>query len=282
MLKQNANINNKMKVQVLCATMHQTDLSKYKEMNIQSDVIFSNQANYHDYIEEIINGNIVKMITTPYRGVGNNRNTALLHSNGDILMFSDDDMVYKDGYVDGVIKAYESLPDADMIIFHCNINSNLKTPDIEKISRVRVWNFMRYGTVRFTIKRESLLRYNMVFSQLFGGGTRYCAGEDNLFLREALKKNLKVYSHPFSIASINHGESTWFKGFNEKYFFDKGAWLENAFPFLKHLLVWYFVFKFYKKTELNIIDVFKLHYAGMRAFRKGANYDEYKNRVNNY
>lgn len=265
-----------MKVEVLCTTMYQKDLSKFKEMNIQTDVVFANQDDRHEYREEIIKGCSVKMITTPYRGVGKNRNAALLHSNGDILMFSDDDMVYVDGYADGVIKAFENLPNADMIIFHCTTNSNRNTPDINKIARVRLWNFMRYGTYSFVIRKESVIRYNMNFSQLFGGGTRYCAGEDNLFLRDALKKDLKVYSHPFTIAAVNHGESTWFKGFNEKYFFDNGAWLEAAFPYLKHPLVWYFVFKFFKKTKLSMKDILKLHYQGMEVFRKGLSYDEWK------
>ncbi|MBZ9689215.1 glycosyltransferase family 2 protein [Clostridium estertheticum] len=265
-----------MKVEVLCATMHQTDLSKYKEMNIQTDAIFSNQADRHEYNEENINNYNVKMITTRSRGVGKNRNIGLLYSSADILMFSDDDMIYMDGYEEGVAEAFRRLPDADMIIFHCLTNSNRGTPNINKITKVRLWNFMRYGTFSFVIKKEAILKYNLNFSQLFGGGCRYCAGEDNLFLRDALKKNLKVYSHPFTIASVNHGASTWFEGFNEKYFYDNGAWLQTAFPILKHLLVWYFILKFANRTDLGKIETYKLQYAGMKAFKKGLSYYEWK------
>jgi len=262
-----------MKVEVLCATMHQKDLSKYYKMNIQTDVVFANQADGHEYVEQIIDRNNVKMITTPYRGVGKNRNMALLYSSADILMFSDDDMVYMDGYEAGVVEAFERLPDADMIIFHCLTNSDRGTPNINKISRVRLWNFMRYGTFSFVIRKEAVLKYNLNFTQLFGGGSRYCAGEDNLFLREALKKNLKIYSHPFTIAAVNHETSTWFEGFNKKFFYDNGAWLQTAFPILKHLLVWYFVFKFANRTDLSRTAIYKLQYAGMKAFKKGSSYD---------
>lgn len=266
------------KIEVLCVTMHQKDLSKYKEMNIQTDAVFANQDDRHEYVEEKIDNNSVKMITTPYRGVGKNRNTALLHSSADILMFSDDDVVYLDGYAAGVVKAFERLPEADMIIFNCFKHSNNSRPAIKKVSKVRLWNFMRYGTVRFVIKKEAVLKYNLNFSQLFGGGARYCSGEDNLFLREALRKNMKVYSYPFTILSIKPGSSTWFEGYDKKYFFDNGAWLQAAFPVLKHLLVWYFVFKFTKRTDLSRIEILTLQYAGMKAFRKGLNYDEWMKR----
>lgn len=270
-----------MKVEVLCVTMHQTDLSKYKKMNIQTDIVFTNQADRHEYFEEMIDGNSVKMITTPYQGVGKNRNLGLLYSFADILMFSDDDMVFIDGYEKGVVEAFARLPKADMIVFNCNTNSDRITPNINKIAKLRLWNFMRYGTISFAIKKEAVLKYNLNFSQLFGGGSRYCAGEDSLFLREALKKNLKVYSHPFTIGSVNHETSTWFEGFNEKYFYDKGAWLQIAFPVLKHLLVWYFVFKFANIKDLSINDIYKLEYSGMKAFKKGLSYDEWEKEASN-
>ena len=266
-----------MKVEVLCATMHQSDCRKYTEMNIQSDVVFANQADSFQFTEEYINGNSVKMVTTPYRGAGRNRNVGLLYSSGEVLMFADDDMIYEDGYVEGVIEAFNSLPDADMIIFNCVSDLARNPPRIEKISRVRLWNFMRYGTVGFVLKKESLLKSNIYFSELFGGGARYCGGEDNLFLRSILKKKLNVYSHPYIIAHLKNRESTWFRGYNERFFFDNGAWLEITFPILKHILVWYFVFKFTRQTSLNKYDILKLQYEGMKAFRKGKNFAGFDN-----
>ncbi len=264
-----------MKVEVLCVTMHQKGLDKYEEMNIQSDVVFANQADRHSYEEAMIDGNRVKMITTPYRGVGNNRNMAILHATGDILMFADDDVIYSDGYAKGVIEAFESVPDADMMVFHCTTNSDRGMPDIDAVKRVRIWNSMRYGTFCFVIKKESLLKNNLNFTQLFGGGSRYCAGEDNLFMRDALKRGLKVYAHPFTIAFVKQDESTWFKGYDEKFFFDNGAWLNATFPVLKHLLVWYFVLNFSKRTDLGRNKILKLQYAGIEAFEKGISYKEW-------
>jgi glycosyltransferase involved in cell wall biosynthesis len=263
-----------MEVEVLCATMHQVDLSKYKAMNIQTDAVFSNQADRHEYVEELIDGNKVKFVTTPYRGVGMNRNLGLLYSSADILMFADDDMVYVDGYRDGVLGAFDELADADMIIF--NYTSNSGNYMVKKAGRARLWNSMRFGTPNFAIKRESLLKYNLNFSQLFGGGSRYCSGEDNLFLRDAMKSGMKVYTHPYVIANINDSPSTWFRGFDEKYIFDNGAMIRVAFPLLRHIAVLYFALRFAKMSKLSVPETYKLEYAGMKAFKKGLSYDEWK------
>jgi len=265
-----------MKVEILCAVMHQKDLSKYREMNMKTNAVFSNQAEVNSYDEEIIGGNIVKMITTPYRGVGRNRNLGILYSSGDILIFSDDDLVYSDGFEKGVLAAFGSLPDADMIIFNCTSDEERKVPAIDRISRAWIGNSMRYGTYRFAIKKESLQKCSLRFSELFGGGSRYCSGEDNLFVREVLGKGMKVYLHPFTIAHVSHGPSTWFEGFNEKYIFDNGALMQAAFPALRHIVVWYFAYKFAKRSRLGILRTTVLEYAGMKAFRRGQSYDEWR------
>ncbi len=50
----------------------------------------------------------------------------------------------------------------------------------------------------------------------------YSWGEDTLFLKELIEKGLKLYKSPIRIASVDMSDSTWFKGYNEKYFKDKG------------------------------------------------------------
>ena len=61
-------------------------------------------------------------------------------------------------------------------------------------------------------------------------------GEDTLFLKELIEKGLKLYKSPIRIASVDMSDSTWFKGYNEKYFKDKGALIEAAYPRISGLL----------------------------------------------
>ena len=101
------------KFEILCVTMHQTDFSKIGEMNIHSDVVFANQADRNDYAETTFDGHRARMVTTTQRGVGRNRNLALLYAEGDYLLFADDDMVYADDCPEQVVRAFEELPEAD-------------------------------------------------------------------------------------------------------------------------------------------------------------------------
>ena len=109
------------RVEVVCVTMGQKDLTIAEKMHITGDAVFGNQADGFRKEVQTRDGQTVKMITTDTRGVGVNRNIALLHATGDILLFADDDICYADGYADGVRRAYAQHPDADMILFSLDI-----------------------------------------------------------------------------------------------------------------------------------------------------------------
>lgn len=212
-----------MKVQVLVAAMHQKDHSLLEKMNIQSDAIVANQCD-HDSIENFEwNGHKIRYLNFAERGVGLNRNNALMRADGDICLFADDDMVYTDDYVQVVTKAFEQCPDADVLIF--NLIEPVKTRCvIEKISRVNFLNFLRYGTARVAVKKESVRKHGIYFNQCFGGGTEHCHGEDNLFLAACLQKGLKMYAIPAYIAELTEERpSSWNTGYDEKYLRDQGV-----------------------------------------------------------
>ncbi len=266
------------RVEVLVATMKQNDLFKYRQMNIQTDAVLANQADRTEYIEEQINGKAVKMITTAKKGVGMNRNIALIYSSADICLLSDDDVVYVEDYEKVIIKAFEKIPEADVIIFNVNnLNEERADPEqIKKIHRVRLYNFIRYGAPNIAFRRESIIRNNVWFSLLFGGGTKYSSGEDSLFLRDIMKKGLKIYAFPEKIADVENVTSTWFAGHNEKYLFDHGAWLSASFPILKYLGAFFYMFKFRHNLKLSCIKILKLMISGMKAYKKDITYKEWR------
>ena len=211
-----------MKVQVLVAAMHQTDTSLLEKMNIQSDAIIANQCDRNSIDDFMWNNNHIRYLNFAERGVGLNRNNALMRADGDICLFGDDDMRYRDGYADLVIRAFEAQPDADVLIF--NLYEPVKTRYVnEKTSRVRFYNFLRYGTARVAIRTESVRKHGIYFNQCFGGGTEHCHGEDNLFLADCLRKGLKLYAVPVEIAELTEERpSSWNTGYDEKYLRDQG------------------------------------------------------------
>ena len=84
---------------------------------------------------------------------------------------------------------------------------------------------------------------NIVFHRMFGGGSKYSCGEDTIFLQDCIKKRLKVYTCTSTIGSVNCDQSTWFQGYTDKYFFDKGVLYKYLYPNLAKALSVYHVLK---------------------------------------
>lgn len=211
-----------MKVQVLVAAMNQKDHKLLEKMNIQSDVIVGNQCDYNS-VECFKYGEYDAMyLNFNERGVGLNRNNALMRASADICLFADDDMVYMDGYDLLVAKAFEDHPDADLIVFNL-IEKKPTRYIITKEHRVRYHNYLRYGTARVAIRLSSVRNNGVYFNQCFGGGTAHAHGEDNIFLTDCLKCGLKIYAVPVAIAELTEERlSTWNSGYDEKYLQDQG------------------------------------------------------------
>lgn len=259
------------KVEVLVACMNQCDDNLYKEMNLHTDAVLANQCDEYSYKEyNQDDGNTVKLVSTFDRGVGKNRNKALLFATGEYLLCSDQDMIYVDDYPQIVENAFAKCPKADIIVFNLEyLNRFTRGRKLDsKFKRVHLWNCMRYGTARVAMRKSALDKHALYFSTLYGGGAKYSSGEDSLFIREAIRKGLNMYASPEIIAKVKQEESSWFKGYTEKYFMDKGVLIANAFPFLKHFLVYYFAYGMRKLTpEFGFSQICKLMKKGFREYK---------------
>lgn len=212
-----------MRVQVLIATMNQQDHSLLEKMNIQSNAIVGNQCDYDEVEHFSYHGHDIGWYSFAERGVGLNRNNALMRANADIGLFADDDMVYVKSYPEIVKKAFEEIPDADVIIFDLKYPRGGRPP-ITKIQRLNRRSGMRFGAARFAVRLSRIHLNGVSFNLCFGGGAKYSSGEDTLFLNDCFDKKLKVYTYPAVIAHLHdERESTWFQGYNDKFFFDKGV-----------------------------------------------------------
>lgn len=264
-----------MRVEVLVATMHQKDFSLYKKMNIQTDAVFANQDDRYEYCEETIDSNAVKMITTGLKGSSQNRIISLLHSDADICLLADDDIIYSDGYEAEVLKAFNKLHDADIIIFNA-FNTTTNKPIGNYINEIRRLRFYRsYGSIQIAFKRNSISRKNIWFHPQLCAGQMYSSGEDSLFIREAIKKGLKIYLYPYLLTNYSCVTSSWFTGYNREYFFNKGAFLSATFPITKYFGAIYFAFKFKKLTNLSLADIFGLMVKGMHGFANSVSFEEW-------
>ena len=218
-----------MNIQILIATMNQTDHTILDRMNIQTDAIVGNQCGKNEIKDFAYKDQSIKWLSFKERGVGLNRNNVLMRATSDIIMFADDDMVFTDHYEEIIAEAYKKLPHADVIIFDLQYPDRPRKP-ITKIERLTARKCMRFGAARISAKLESLRIHGISFNLCFGGGARFSSGEDSLFLMECIRKGLKIYSYPVVIAKLIERKSTWFVGYNDKYFFDKGVLFSLLYP----------------------------------------------------
>ena len=255
-----------MKLQVLAVTMHREDLSIAEQMNIRCDALIANQADRDETITCDTPHGEWRMITTATRGVGRNRNVGLDAADGDILLLSDDDVTYRDDMPAQVIQAFADNPQADVIIFGMDMvrDGQVFETRQEPFHRVRVWNAMKYGTYRIALRREALERAHIRFHESFGGGCPFSAGEDSLFIKSCLDKKLHIYAHPYVLGTCCKDQSSWFVGYNEKYFYDKGVLVRHLFPHTAYLMALYFGLCFKRETKLGAWQRLKLVYAGVR------------------
>ena len=212
-----------MRVQVLASVMNEEPAALLERMRLESDAVIINQCHRLGLENITYKGHQVQFFSFPDRGVGRSRNEAILRAEGDICLFSDADIVYEPGYAEKISAEFERNPHADMILFNITVEESRRTYHITRRGRVRWYNCGRYGAVSFAIRRESLLSSGVTFSLLFGGGARYGSGEDSLFLKEFMDKGYAVYTAPVTIGRETAGESTWFSGYDEKFFRDKGV-----------------------------------------------------------
>lgn len=233
-----------MTVQVLVATMHQTDYSLLEKMNIQTDVIVVNQGNTDGVERFPFRGHSVLWISMKERGVGVSRNTALMRATGDILLFADDDVCYKDGYADVLVSFFDNHPNADFATFNLESQNKERTEKLTlKDYRLHWYNSMKFGTFRLAVRKKAIQRTRVCFSLLFGGGAVYQAGEDSVFIQECLKKGLHGIASSLHIGTVLQETSTWFRGYDEKYYYDRGVLMKQVFGIMAYPLTMAYILK---------------------------------------
>lgn len=269
-----------MKLEVLLSVMNLNNKNYLSEMNINSDVIVVNQSKKWNYKEYKYNNKKIREISANEKGVGLSRNTALMRSNGDVVQFADEDMIFVDNYEDIILEEYNKNIKADIILFNVkSLNEKRPTYNIKNNKRVHLYECLRYGAVMISGKRNRMLEKNLSFSLLFGGGARFSSGEDSLFLYEAIKKGLKVYAVNKTIGYVKQEDSTWFKGYNDNFFIDKGAFFYVLSPMFCKVIALYFILKNHHKikSSYSFFKEYLLILDGIKKMREGNLYEE-----NNY
>lgn len=204
-----------MDFEVLLSCMNESDFSVIERSNLKK--VPATVVNQCDTDEESEEG-VHRMYKSTLRGLSVSRNTALEKSRGDICLLSDDDEVFRSDLESAVLKAYREQPEADVIIFKM---SNYPCKLGSKPKKLKKLDLLKVSSWQISFKTAAV-KGKIRFDTRLGAGTENGAGEENKFLLDCRKAGLEIYYVPVEIASVAQENSTWFSGYNERFFFNRG------------------------------------------------------------
>jgi hypothetical protein len=190
----------------------------------------------------------------------------LQYAKADIVIIADDDIRYVDNYSEMLLKAYELHKNTDIITF--KVSEDRKYfPNEKRLNKLLVHKVI---SREISMKLE-FVKYNK-FNILFGTGSSYYHhGEENIFLTECIKKHGDIRYIPLKLASLieNGRPSTWFNGFDKKYFIDQGALYYELSHFLALPYVLQFALRKYKlyKTRISFFQAVYFMLYGIRQYK---------------
>ena len=259
-----------MAVELLISCVNKEPRELAEKMHLASHAVIVNQCDAETAAKcetetfQVAGGSVTALYRNE-RGVGRSRNLALEKSGQAICVFSDEDIVYVDDYAKRIEDEFAAHPEADILLFQVEVDPSRKTYQNDAFGPVSKWNCGRYPAYSMAFRRDKLLESGAKFSLLFGGGAPYSNGEDSLFIRDCLKAGLKAYKTPVCIGEEIPRPSTWFSGYHEKFFFDRGVLYH--FLYGKAAKIWGFRFVFTKKkvmcTEIPWRKALRLLYDGI-------------------
>lgn len=235
--------NNIPRLEVMVSAVDQNTTTLAAAMNLQSDAIIVNQCHEFAYSEYVYRTHLIRCFHCDERGVGKSRNITITHAKADIILFSDEDILYREGYEADILKEFDEHPEADMILFNIKQAEGRETYYSRKYGRVRWFNCGRYPAYSIAVRRQALLKSGVTFSQLFGGGARYSNGEDSLFLKQCLNKGIRIYHTNINLGKEIQRKSTWFEGYTDKFFYDRGVLYHYLYGHMALIFGLRFIFK---------------------------------------
>ncbi len=250
----------------IVAALNENPKTLAARMHLGCDAVIVNQC-HEDRVDFFqYEDHLIRVICSSARGVGRSRNQGLLLAESEIVLIGDEDIVYRDGYAESVVREFRDHPEADVILFNVTQSAGRETYRNKDHGRVHLWNCGRYPAYSIALRMAKQQEANVWFSLLFGGGARYAAGEDSLFLADCLKKGLKLYRSPVCLGEETARDSTWFTGYNDKFFRDRGTLYHALYGWMAGLLALRFLYKNRREwlADRSFGSAFRLMREGMR------------------
>lgn len=171
----------------------------------------------------------VKIYRFNQTGQSLNRNNAIDHCTSDLILNSDDDLVYSEEGLKAVIEAFEQNPDVDVSTFIAEMPwEPIYPPAACRLGEPLPKDYW-VATFNIAFRRASV--GNLRFHPEFGLGSRYLHGaEDELFLLSAIRRNLHCHFFPVVICVHPELSTGTKKGLTPANLRATGCYVAIAYP----------------------------------------------------
>lgn len=241
-------------VEILISTMNQDSLDFLVPMfpflhfsNFQ--ILIINQTQIGKKLEsEYVN---IRVVNSFEKGLSKSRNLALENAVGKILLITDDDVIYQEGFSTKIINAYNQFPDAAAINF-CAVKSDgslMKEYSKHSKQNLNAFNIFNASSIEMTLNKAILDKTKTHFDENFGLGTMFEMGEEAIFLFDLKSKKQQLVFEPKVIVKHPELTSSAKKSIEEKYYI-QGALYTRIFK--SNYIYWIFVKLFFDLKQRKI------------------------------
>lgn len=192
-----------MTLEVLICTYGNEGINRVASMELPSvegvKYLVSWQTNeFNPLIPNELHRSDLRIYITQSKGLSNNRNHALKKASGDICLIADDDLKYSAAQLKAVINTFDKNPSIDFGLFQYSGHNSKKYPSYEfNLNKEPKGYYI--SSIEIAFRRNSLPT-TLKFDTRLGVGTSMPAGEEALFIHNALKHGLNCRFFPITIA----------------------------------------------------------------------------------
>lgn len=136
--------------------------------------------------------------TSDTHGLSVNRNIALSLATAPLLLIGDDDVDYTEEGLKGVMEAFDTHPDMDILTFRYESSSHSKFYPASACNLATPEKGYFVTSFEIAVRKDSV-KGKIWFNENLGIGSIFPSGEEDIFIRECLDAGLKGLFIPLTI-----------------------------------------------------------------------------------
>ena len=260
--------NKKNNLEILISTTKKNNLDFVKKIFFENNydnlpILVINQSKTH--LKS--NKENIRIINSDTVGISNSRNLALKNSSEKYCLFADDDIVYKKGFYELVLKEFEQNKYADVITFMMEDNNGNLFKDYSNFKKHNKKTLSEANSVVIAFKREVIVKKNIKFDTLFGLGATFITGDEYIFLRNCLDKNLNLIFCRKVI--LKHDLLSSGKlAFRDENIFARAAIFYKFYGYLSYIKLVHHIYLLWKKNLIKFNQIFDKFLVGLSGIKK--------------